>query len=162
MEIVVRATVIYWFLWLVMRSSGKRELAQMSPFDLVLLVTMGDLVQQGVTQEDFSLVGAFISVGTLALWVTAFSYISFKSRRARVALGGEPVVMVEDGRSNDDALRVERVTHEDLAEAARNHGIGDLQSVRLAVLEPDGKFSFIPVSLPNDEPPEASGQSGAM
>jgi uncharacterized membrane protein YcaP (DUF421 family) len=156
MEIVIRATVIYWFLWLVMRASGKRELAQMSPFDLVLLVTMGDLVQQAVTQEDFSLVGAFISVGTLALWVTTFSYVSYKSRLARIALGGEPVTMVEDGHAKDDALRVERVTHEDLAEAARNHGIGDLASIRLAVLEPDGKFSFVPVSLPTDEPPEGA------
>jgi uncharacterized membrane protein YcaP (DUF421 family) len=152
MEIVVRATVIYFFLFVVMRAGGKRELSEMSPFDLVLLVTMGDLVQQAVTQEDFSLVGAFMAIGTLTLWVAIFSFLSFKSSRLRRLFDGDPVVMVDRGTQKPEAMRVERVTEDDLKEAARNHGIGDLSSVRLAVLEPDGKFSFLPVTQSHQDP----------
>ena len=83
MEIIVRATVVYFFLWIVLRGIGKRELGEMSPFDLVLLVVIGDLVQQGVTQDDASLTGAMMAVGTFAFWVVLFAFVQFKSGRAR-------------------------------------------------------------------------------
>ncbi|HEX6423482.1 MAG TPA: hypothetical protein VFZ79_08385, partial [Acidimicrobiales bacterium] len=97
MEIVVRATVTYFFLWLVMRGVGKRELAEMSPFDLILLVTIGDLVQQGVTQEDFSLTGAMLAVGTIAFWVIVSAYAQFRSSWARRTINGTAAVVVRDG-----------------------------------------------------------------
>ena len=143
MEIIVRATVIYFFLLLVARGTGKRELSEMTAFELILLVTMGDLIQQGVTQEDMSIVGAMLAVGTLAFWIMVMSYASFRSDRLRPALEGVPVVVVRKGEPLREVLRIERVTLDELAEGARGQGIDDLSEVELAVLEPDGSFSFL-------------------
>ncbi len=90
MEVVFRAAVIYFFLWFITRVVGKRELGQMSAFELVLLVTMGDLIQQGVTQEDYSVTGAMLAVGTFALLMVAFAHLSWRFPRARPALEGCP------------------------------------------------------------------------
>ena len=143
MEIVVRATVIFFFLWLLTRSLGKRELAEMTAFELVVLVVMGDLVQQAVTQEDMSLVGAVLAVGTIALWVGFFSWVSFRFGRARPVVEGRAQVIVQDGEPLLDLMRIERVTVDEVLEAARHQGIADLAVVRLGILEPDGKFSFL-------------------
>lgn len=154
MEIVVRATVIFFFLWFLTRSLGKRELAEFTAFELVLLVVIGDLVQQGVTQEDYSLTGAMLAAGTIGLWVLAFAYLSFKFSRTSKVLEGVPVVVVRDGRAVEDALRVERLNVDEVCEAARNQGIADLAEVRVGVLEPDGKFSFITNGGGQHEAPE--------
>ena len=146
MEIVVRATVIYIFLWIVVRGIGKRELGELSPFDLVLLVVIGDLVQQGVTQEDFSLTGAMIAVGTFAFWVIVFAYAQFRSPRARHLVNGTAAIVVRDGVPLEQVLRLQRVSLDDLKLAARQKGIADLRDVQLAVLEPEGRFSFIQAS----------------
>jgi uncharacterized membrane protein YcaP (DUF421 family) len=143
MEIVARISFMYFFLWALTRAMGKRELAEMTPFEMLLLVTVGDLVQQGVTQEDYSLIGAMLAVGTLALWVLLFSYVGFKFVKARPVVDGSPVVVVRDGRPVREALNIERVPLDDLVAEARNQGIRDLRDVELAILEPDGKFSFI-------------------
>ncbi len=143
MEIVIRATVIFFFLWGMTRALGKRELAEMSAFELVLLVVVGDLIQQGVTQEDYSLTGAMLAAGTIGIWVLVFGYISFKSKKLQPMLEGVPVVVVRDGRPVEAAMAIERVKVDEVKEAARNQGIADLSEVRCGVLEPDGKFSFI-------------------
>ena len=143
MEIVIRATVIYFLVWILIRAMGKRELSQMGAFELVLLVTMGDLVQQGVTQEDFSVTGALLAIGTLGFWILLASYVSFRFPKTRGLIEGKPVIVVEDGRIQREALRVERVTPDELIDAAREQGIGDLREVTFGVLEPDGKFSFL-------------------
>jgi uncharacterized membrane protein YcaP (DUF421 family) len=153
MEIVVRATVIYFFLWGLTRGLGKRELAEMTAFELVLLMVMGDLIQQGVTQEDMSITGAVLAVGTIGLWILAFSYSGYRFRPARNLIEGVPVVVVRDGQPIEPALRLERVTTDELLESARNQGIGDLSEVRLAILEPSGQFSF----LKRQEDGEAQG-----
>jgi uncharacterized membrane protein YcaP (DUF421 family) len=80
-EIVIRATVMFAFLWLVTRAVGKRELGQLSAFELVLLVTMGDLVQQGITQEDYSVTGGMLTIGTFALLSVALSCATARLRR---------------------------------------------------------------------------------
>ena len=143
MEIIVRSTIIYFFLFLVTRASGKRELSQMSAFEMILLIVMGDLVQQAVTQEDFSVMGGILAVSTIAFWLLLFSYISNRSKTARAATEGIPVVVARDGQPLSDVLRYEHVLLDELLGAARNHGIRDLEQVELAVLEPDGRFSFI-------------------
>ena len=154
MEIIVRASVIYFFLWAVARSSGKRELAELTAFELILLVTMGDLVQQGVTQEDMSIVGAMLAIATMAFWIVVFSYFTWRSDRARPALEGIPVVVVRDGEALEEVLRIERVSVDELKEGARNQGIEDLREIRLGVLEPDGKFSFIQQDGEQHQPDE--------
>ncbi|MEX0753604.1 MAG: YetF domain-containing protein [Actinomycetota bacterium] len=143
MEVVLRALVVYVFLILVMRALGKRELTGMTAFDLVLLIVMGDLVQQGITQEDMSLTGAFLAVGTIAVLLAAMSYLQFRWPRLRVTTEGSPVIVVRDGEPDLERIRTERLTIEDVNDAAREHGIGDLADVRFAVLEADGKFSFV-------------------
>ena len=143
MEIILRATVIYFFLWAVTRGVGKRELSELTAFELILLVTMGDLIQQGATQEDMSLTGAGLAVGTLALWILVVAYLSWRFRGARSVLEGVPVVVIHHGRPLDEVLAIERLTLDEVFEAARNQGITDLAEVDLGVLEPDGRFSFL-------------------
>lgn len=143
MEIVIRSVIIFFLLWFVTRAAGKKELSQLSAFELILLVTIGDLVQQGVTQEDQSVTGAILAVGTLTLLIVAFSYIEFRWKGTRKVIRGVPVVIVRDGRPVDEVMRVERMGLEELLEGAREQGISDLAEVRLGVLEPDGRFSFL-------------------
>src|SRR3954468_24396863 len=142
MDIVYRATAVYFFLWFVTRIIGKRELGSMTAFELVLLVTMGDLIQQGTTQEDYSVTGAMLAVGTFASLMVLFSWLSFRFRRARPLLEGMPVVVVRDGALRSDVMRYERLDREELLVALREQGIDDIAKVRFGVLEPDGKFSF--------------------
>jgi uncharacterized membrane protein YcaP (DUF421 family) len=150
-EIVFRAVAIYFFLWFITRVVGKRELGQMSAFELVLLVTMGDLIQQGVTQEDYSVTGAMLAVGTFALLIVLFSYISWRFPRTRKTLEGQPVVVVQNGRLREDAMRYERLSDTELREAMRQQGIDDVRTVQVGVLEPDGNFSFF--TEQDHEPP---------
>jgi uncharacterized membrane protein YcaP (DUF421 family) len=143
MEILLRSTVIFFFIWLLTRAMGKRELAEMTAFELILLVTIGDLVQQGVTQEDMSVTGAVLAVGTIAFWVLLFSYVSFRWRRTEHTINGFPVIVVRDGRPLEETLRIERVPTDEVLEAARNQGIRDLSDVEVGIIEPDGRFSFL-------------------
>jgi hypothetical protein len=119
MEIMVRASAIYFFLWMLTRALGKRELAELTAFELILMMVVGDLIQQGVTQEDTSITGAFLAVGTIGAWILVFSWLGFRSKRARRVIDGVPVVVVRDGRPLLAALRIERVAVEELLEEAR-------------------------------------------
>jgi uncharacterized membrane protein YcaP (DUF421 family) len=153
MSIVVRTTVIFFFVWLCLRAVGKRELAELTAFELVLVMVIGDIVQQGITQEDVSLVGAMLGVGTITLWILATSYVSFRFRRTRPLLEGLPAVVVQDGRLNADVVRIERLTADEVLSAAREQGIASLREVRLAILEPEGRFTFIRRSGEPQNPP---------
>lgn len=157
MEIVVRAAVVYLFLWFVTRTVGKRELGQLSAFELVLLVTMGDLVQQGVTQEDYSVTGAMLAVGTFALLLTFFSWLSWRSPRLRGPLEGQPVVVVRDGRLLERPMRLERLSDTEVLQALRQQGVEDVADVRVGLLEPDGTFSFLTGS--DHQPPKEKAKS---
>src|SRR3954453_5138145 len=138
MDLIIRASAVFFFIWLMMKGLGKRELAEMSPFELVVLVIIGDFVQQGVTGDDRSIVGAVLAVSTLAFWVLVFSYVSFRSTRARNALEGLPVVVVRDGVLLDEHLRLRRLPPDEVIGEARSQGIGDLGTVRFGILEPGG------------------------
>lgn len=143
MDLVARTVVIFLFILVVTRAVGRRELSSLEPFDLILLVVIGDLVQQGVTQSDYSMTGALIVVSTIALLTVAMSYLSFRFRRLRPVLEGEPLVLLENGRPIERNLRRERITVEELAAAAREQEIGSLAAVHLAVLETSGRISFL-------------------
>jgi uncharacterized membrane protein YcaP (DUF421 family) len=143
MEIVARAAVVFLILWFLLRIMGKRELAELTAFELVLLVVMGDLVQQGVTQEDFSVTGTILSAGTIVVLIVITSTISYYWKSSRPVIEGRPVVVVRDGHLLDDALALEHISHDELREAARRTGIADLNDVSWCVLEPDGRFSFL-------------------
>jgi len=143
MEIVIRSAIVFFFLWLVTRAMGKRELAQMSAFELVLLVVFGDLVQQGVTQEDMSVTGAVLAVGTIAFLTVLFSFVSYRWKPAGQLISGRPVIVLRDGIVLGDALRYERLSLDDVRDAAREQGIASLDDVVIGILEPGGNFSFI-------------------
>jgi uncharacterized membrane protein YcaP (DUF421 family) len=144
MEILLRATVVYWFLWLVVRGTGKRSLSELTPLDLLLIVVVGDLVQQGVTQEDMSVTGAMIAVSVFVGWTLLADAWERRSAAARRILIGEPVIVLRSGQPLTERLDDERLTVDELKEAARLEGYGDLAEIDYAVLETDGKLSFIP------------------
>ena len=144
MDIVVRAAVAFVFIYLLTRISGRRELASLEPFDLILLIVLGDLIQQGVTQSDYSATGLILAGSTIALLQIGVSYLSFRFARLRLVLDGEPLILIEDGRVLERNLKRERLTHEELAEWARQQQIASLEDVRWAVLETNGQVSFIP------------------
>lgn len=144
MDLVVRAAVAFFFVYLLTRIIGRRELSSMQPFDLIMLVMIGDLVQQGVTQNDFSVTGALLVGSTIGLLTIAVSYASFRFPRLRPALDGEPVIVVEDGKPIARNLERNRITLEELAAAARESQLESLDDVKWAVLETNGRISFIP------------------
>jgi uncharacterized membrane protein YcaP (DUF421 family) len=143
MDIVLRAAVAFLLILLLTRIVGRRELSTLEPFDLILLVTIGDLVQQGVTQNDFSVTGMFLALGTIGVLTVVFSYLPWRFQRLRPVLEGEPIILVEDGKVVPKNLRRQRLTQEEVAAAARIQNIPSLQQVRWGVLETNGQISFI-------------------
>lgn len=143
MEVIARGTVVFFFLLVLTRGLKRRTLADMAPFEMILLVVLGDIVQQGITQEDYSLTGAILAASTFAFWVTVVSYVSWKWQRVGRVVDGVPVVIVQDGRPVIEALAVERMPVDEVMEAARQQGLDSLDKVRLAILEPSGRVSFI-------------------
>jgi uncharacterized membrane protein YcaP (DUF421 family) len=143
MDLVIRAAIAFFFVYFLTRVIGRRELSSMEPFDLIMLVMIGDLVQQGVTQNDFSVTGALLVGGTVALLTVFVSYTSFRFPKLRPLLDGEPVIVVEDGKPIDRNLRRNRITREELAAAGRQEGYSTLDEIRWAVLETNGSISFI-------------------
>ena len=154
MDIVLRATVIFAALYILIRLLGKRELGQMTPFELIVLVVIGDLIQQGVTQNDFSLTAAIIAISTIAFWALVMSWASYLWPRAERLLEGEPRVIVRDGEVLEGNLRRDRLTRSEIESEMRLAGISRLADVAWAIVEPRGKISFIR-RAPNggDEPP---------
>jgi uncharacterized membrane protein YcaP (DUF421 family) len=143
MDIALRTIVVFSLVMLITRVIGRRELGSLAPFDLILLVVVGDLVQQGVTQSDESVTGALIVISTIAILTVAVSWISFRSRRARLLTEGEPIVLVQDGRPIERNMRRERITLEDIEEEARQSQITSVAELRWAILEDGGRISCI-------------------
>ena len=144
MDLVIRAAVGFLFVFVLTRVVGRRELSSLEPFDLIMLVMIGDLVQQGITQNDFSVTGMLLVGSTVALLTVAVSYTNFRFPRLRPILEGEPVIVVQDGKPIDRNLRRNRITHEELAALARGQQFVSLDEVQWAVLETSGQISFIP------------------
>jgi uncharacterized membrane protein YcaP (DUF421 family) len=143
MDIVFRAIFVFAFLYVLLRVMGRRELSSLEPFDLILLIIVGDAVQQGLTQDDYSLTGSVLAVGTIALLQMLASYANFKFPRLRVVLDGEPLVIVQDGEFIRKNMDRERLTEDDVAEEARKQSIGSMDEVAWAVIETSGQISFI-------------------
>src|SRR5580765_4942443 len=144
MDLVLRAVAVFAFILVLTRVIGKRELGSLQPFDLILLIVLGDALQQGLTQDDYSLTGAVLVVGTLAVLQVLVSWLSYRFARLRPLLEGDPIVVLQDGKVIERNLRRERLTVEELAEAARGQQIAHLADVRFAILETSGTISFIP------------------
>jgi uncharacterized membrane protein YcaP (DUF421 family) len=142
-DIGLRAAFAFAFIFLLTRVVGRRELSSLEPFDLVLLIVVGDLVQQGITQSDYSLTGLVIAISTMALLTVALSWLSYRFPRLRPVLDGEPIVIVRDGEPIERNLKRERVTLGEVEAEARLQQIDSLANVKWAVLETTGRISFL-------------------
>jgi uncharacterized membrane protein YcaP (DUF421 family) len=144
MDVALRAVFLYVFVLLLLRVMGRRELSSLSPVDLVMLIVLGDAIQQGLTQDDYSVTGAVIAVSTIAALQVGTSYLSFRSRRARRVLEGEPIVILQGGKLLDGNMKRERLTEDEVAEEMRAQQIASFEDVEWGILESNGTISFIP------------------
>jgi uncharacterized membrane protein YcaP (DUF421 family) len=144
MDIVLRAAFFYCFLLLLLRMLGRRQLNSMEPFDILLLVVMGDFTQQAVTQSDMSITGGVLAVGTIATLAMLGGWLNYRFPRIRPVLEGRPLVLVADGEVIERNMARQRITRDELLEQARLEQLPGLDAVRWAVLETSGHVSFIP------------------
>ncbi len=143
MDVLIRATVIFWGLYAIVRLLGKRELAQLTPFELIVLVTTGDLIQQGVTHNDFSMTGALLAVVAFAFWASMLAWVTFLSPRLERLLDGTPTVIIRDGKWLYGNLRRSRLTVGEAESEMRMTGIAHVTDVAWGMVEPKGRLSFI-------------------
>ena len=143
MDLVIRAAVAYVFIIFILRVMGRRELSSLGPSDLVLVVVLGDLVQNSVTQSDQSVTGMIIAISTFALLTVAMSVLTFTSRRAQTFVEGQPLILVQDGMPVEKNLRAERIRVDDVADEARGQGIEKIDDIKWCLLETSGSMSFV-------------------
>ena len=146
MDLVIRAAFVFLVILLVTRTVGRRELSSMEPFDLILLVVIGDLVQQSITQSDYSVTGALIVITTVTLLTVFVSWLNWRFKRMRSVLEGQPVVLVQNGDLIDQNMKRERITVEDIESEGRQQQVTDIADIRWALLETNGRISIIPDS----------------
>ncbi|WP_029136927.1 DUF421 domain-containing protein [Nakamurella lactea] len=142
MEIVVRAAVIYLFLWMITRLVGRSTIGELSTFQLILFITMGDMVQQAVTQQDYSVTAGVLAISVFAVLTMGLSWANTKWPSIRSFTHGVPVVIVQDGEPLKGVMRREKMSIDDLKAAARQQGFETVRDIRLAVLEANGQVSF--------------------
>jgi uncharacterized membrane protein YcaP (DUF421 family) len=142
-EKILRPVLIYFFLVLGLRFAGKRELAQLNPFDLVVLLTLSNTVQNGIIGDDNSVTGAVLGAGSLLVVNYVVVRLLFGHQRLEELIEGDSDVLVDGGRVLHDRLRSELITLSELVSAAHKQGFGSLEEIERAVLEPGGTISFI-------------------
>ena len=143
LQIVLRTGVIYLLVLIGVRLSGKREVGQMTPFDLTLLLLLSNSVQNAMTGPDTSLLGGVIAAGTLLILNYAVADLAGANRRFRKLIEGEPSLLVHDGKIIESHMAREHVSMDELHRALREHGINSSDQVALAVLEVDGSISCL-------------------
>jgi uncharacterized membrane protein YcaP (DUF421 family) len=144
MDLVYRALILFFAVYFLLRVVGRRELAQMEPFDFILLIVLGDAIQQGLTQDDYSVTGALIVITSIAAIQVVVGFFAFRFKRVRSFLDGEPIVLVEDGRILEKNLRRVRISADELAEEARQQQVASIDDIEWGILETSGKVSVIP------------------
>ncbi len=143
MDIVLRVSAIFILLYVLLRLYGKRQLGQMTPFEFVALVVVGDFVQQAITHNDFSVTGAILAVATFGFWSLLLGWISYRSDTMRRLLGGEPRILVQDGKLLEQVLARDKITESEVLSEMRLAGISRLEDIAWGILEPSGKISFL-------------------
>ena len=143
LDVALRTTIVYLALLVGLRLTGKRQLGQLSVFDLVLLLVIANAVQNAMVGADTSVWGGLVAVGVLLVWHRVIGWIRRRSRKVARLLGGSPTLLIHNGLVLPDALAHEDLTEAELLQALREHGVATPADVRLAVLEPDGMISVI-------------------
>ncbi|HKX13271.1 MAG TPA: YetF domain-containing protein [bacterium] len=145
METVIRASLIYLFLLLLLRLTGKRTLSQLTTFDFLVLLIIGDATQQALLGQDYSITNSIVAILTLLAWEIGLSLIKERSLRIEKLIDGVPVVIVESGKPIQAFLKKTRIDEYDILAAAReSQGLERMDQIKYAVLERDGKISIIP------------------
>ena len=148
-QVLARTLVVYVALLLLLRASGKRQLGQMTPFDLVVLLVISNAVQNAMVGPDTSLAGGLLAATTLVGVNWLVDRLGLHSGWLRERLIGSPTLLVHEGRLLDDRLRREGIDRDEVMQALREHGIDDLRGVKMAALEVDGTISVVPVDAPS-------------
>jgi uncharacterized membrane protein YcaP (DUF421 family) len=142
---ILRAAAIYIILFLLFRIFGKRTLAQVTTFDFVLLLVVGEATQQALLGEDFSITQAFLVIATLIVLERTWDLLSWRYPRFRRVVESQPLILMKDGRCDQLAMSRAQVTEEDILQAARkNQGLERMDQIKHVVLEPSGGLSIIP------------------
>jgi len=142
MEIVYRALFVFAFLWLITRVVGRSTLGELSTFQLILFITVGDMMQQAVTQQDYSVTGGVLAVSVFTLLTLLLTWVNARWTRVRSLTHGIAVVVVNRGEPVLDVMKAERLSLDDLMAAARNQGYERFSQITVAVLEANGQMSF--------------------
>jgi len=143
-ELVVRGCVVYAFLLILLRLTGKRQIGQLAPFDLVLLLVLSNAVQNSMNAGDNSLVGGLISAATLVAINYGIGYATFKNKTLETLIEGRPEIIIHNGRVFDDVMKKAKLTHHELTAALRSAGCTCAEEVHSAVLENNGSISVVP------------------
>jgi uncharacterized membrane protein YcaP (DUF421 family) len=142
-EIVLRSLAVYLFILAAIRLFGKKELSQLSIFDLVLILLISNSVQNAMVGPDNSLVGGLIAASSLFVANYILTFLIYKNRKIASFLQGNPVLLIHNGKVIENNLRKEQITITEIEQAAREHGVESLEDVNLAVLEVDGSISIL-------------------
>ena len=142
-QIVVRSAVVYVFLLIVLRLMGKRQIGQLAPFDLVLILVLSNAVQNAMNGGDNSVLGGLVSASTLFALNSAVAVVTARSKKAEALIEGHPLVLIHNGKLYDAMLRKANITHHELNSALRQAGCACIDDVRYAVLENSGVISVI-------------------
>jgi len=142
-QIVVRSAVVYLFLLVVLRLMGKRQVGQLAPFDLVLVLVLSNSVQNAMNGGDNSVLGGLVSAGTLFALNSGVALLTARSKRAEALIEGHPVMLIHNGKLYNTALHKAKITHHELNSALRQAGCACVDDVRYAVLENNGAISVI-------------------
>lgn len=144
MDTVLRGASVYFTLMVIMQLSGRRTLAQMTPFDFILLLIISETTQQALLGDDFSITNAVILIIVLVTLDVALSYVKRRIPQAGLLVDGSPTVLISNGVPDEKALARTRVTIDDVLTAAREQGIARLDQIRFAVLEASSGISIVP------------------
>jgi uncharacterized membrane protein YcaP (DUF421 family) len=151
-ELVIRAVLVYAFLLVLLRITGKRQVGELAPFDLVLLLVLSNAVQNSMNAGDNSLVGGLISAATLVGLNFLVGLATYKNKKLEAAIEGHPQVLIHNGRVFENVMSSAQLTHHELSAALRQEGCELVEEVHLAVLEINGKISVIPRRPIKEEP----------
>ncbi len=146
-EFLIRGVVVYAVLIFLLRLTGKRQVGQLAPFDLVLLLVLSNAVQNSMTAGDNSLVGGLISAATLILVNWLIGYATYRNKRLEALVEGRPLVLIHHGRLYEKAMSSAQLTHHELNTALRQAGVSSQEDVLSAILENNGAISVIPKSV---------------
>ena len=142
-ELILRGTIVYVFMLVLLRLAGKRQVGQLAPFDLVLLLVLSNAVQNSMNGGDNSLVGGLISATTLVLLNWLLGFATYRSKRLEAIVEGRPQVLIHDGQLYEDVMAKAQLTHHELQAALRQGGCTCIEEVHSAILENNGSISVV-------------------